>query len=232
MNNYVLELEVYNNNLIATGTFTSSGSTFLNHIAKWNDSGWVPLGTGLSDEGYGLAVYNNSLITSGYFNYAGGNSVNHIAGWNDSGWAPLGTGLNSWAEVVTVYVNCVVAGGGFTSAGGVSANYIAKWNDFSGIKKINELNPLNFSLSQNYPNPFNPVTIIKYQLPVSNQVKLVIYDVLGREIAVLVNEKQSAGTYQVEWSATGGGTNYPSGVYFYKLETDDYSETRKMVLIK
>jgi len=63
-------------------------------------------------------------------------------------------------------------------------------------------------------------------------VKLVIYDILGREIAVLVNEKQSAGTYQVEWSATGGGTNFTSGVYFYKLTAGDYSETKKMVLIK
>jgi hypothetical protein len=88
--------------------------------------------------------------------------------------------------------------------------------------------PSKYSLSQNYPNPFNPVTIINYQLPVSNQVRLVIYDILGREIAVLVNEKLSSGTYEVKWD----GSNYPSGMYFYKLITAEYTETRKMVLIK
>lgn len=97
-----------------------------------------------------------------------------------------------------------------------------------GLKPNSDKIPAVFSLSQNYPNPFNPSTIIDYQLPNSGQVKLVIYDVLGRGIAVLVNEKQTAGTYETEWD----GTNYPSGVYFYKLVTADYSETKKMVLIK
>jgi hypothetical protein len=94
-------------------------------------------------------------------------------------------------------------------------------------------------LFQNYPNPFNPVTKIKYQIPLSRGVsagrgvftKLIIYDILGREIATLVNEQLKPGTYEVEWSATGGGSNYPSGVYFYKLITNDFSETKKMVLI-
>jgi hypothetical protein len=97
-----------------------------------------------------------------------------------------------------------------------------------GIKKIDENVPLNFTLHQNFPNPFNPVTIISYQLPISSHVKLFIYDVLGKEIDVLVNEKQSAGTYQVEWD----GSNFPSGIYFYKLTTSEFAETRKMVLVK
>ena len=97
-----------------------------------------------------------------------------------------------------------------------------------GIKQISNKVPDIFSLSQNYPNPFNSSTIINYQLQITSQVKLVVYDNLGREIDVLVNEKQSAGTYEAEWD----GTNYPSGVYFYKLITDDFSETRKMVLVK
>jgi hypothetical protein len=88
--------------------------------------------------------------------------------------------------------------------------------------------PDKFSLSQNYPNPFNPSTIINYQLPISNYVKLTIFDALGREAAVLVNEKQSAGSYSVEWD----GTNYSSGLYFYKLECDGFTDVKKMVLIK
>jgi hypothetical protein len=63
-------------------------------------------------------------------------------------------------------------------------------------------------------------------------VRLIVYDILGREITTLVNEELKPGTYEVEWSATGGGSNYPSGVYFYKLITTEYTETRKMVLVK
>jgi len=97
-----------------------------------------------------------------------------------------------------------------------------------GINKISEMIPDKFSLSQNYPNPFNPATVINYRLPITNFVKLVIYDAPGREVAVLVNEKQQAGEYQVEWNAS----NYASGIYFYKLSTAEFTETKKMVLVK
>ncbi|MBZ0203161.1 MAG: T9SS type A sorting domain-containing protein [Ignavibacteria bacterium] len=100
--------------------------------------------------------------------------------------------------------------------------------NFIGIQPINSSIPKEFKLSQNYPNPFNPNTKIKFQLVKGDHAKLVIYDVLGREISVLVNEELKAGNYEVNWNAA----NYPSGVYFYRLETGDYSETRKMVLIK
>ena len=91
-----------------------------------------------------------------------------------------------------------------------------------------------FSLSQNYPNPFNPMTVISYQLPasggeaVSSFISLRVYDVLGNEVAILVNEKQNAGSYEVEWNAG----NFTSGIYFYKLTTGDFAETKKMTLIK
>ena len=97
-----------------------------------------------------------------------------------------------------------------------------------GIKKIENEIPASYSLNQNYPNPFNPSTLINYQLPVSNNVKLVIYDVLGREVATLVNEKQQPGKYQVTWDAS----NFASGVYFYKLVSGDFIQIRKMVVLK
>ena len=71
-------------------------------------------------------------------------------------------------------------------------------------------------------------TMNNYQLPMNNYVKLTIFDALGREAAVLVNEKQSAGSYNVEWD----GTNYSSGLYFYKLECEGFTEVKKLVLIK
>ena len=83
-------------------------------------------------------------------------------------------------------------------------------------------------LEQNYPNPFNPSTIINYSLPNAQYIMLKVYDILGNEIAVLVNEKQNAGVYSVDFN----GANYPSGIYYYKLEAGSFSEVRKMVLLK
>ncbi len=88
--------------------------------------------------------------------------------------------------------------------------------------------PLSFKLYQNYPNPFNPTTNIKYQIVKSSHVKLGIFDILGRKVSVLVNQRQNAGNYTVSFN----GENLPSGIYFFRLETENYTETRKMVLMK
>ncbi len=101
------------------------------------------------------------------------------------------------------------------------------------IRKVDSELPQSPSLSQNYPNPFNPVTKIKFDIPPSKgargmMVKLIIYDILGREIETLVNETQKPGSYEVTWD----GSRYASGVYFYRLITDEFIETKKMVLLK
>jgi hypothetical protein len=85
-----------------------------------------------------------------------------------------------------------------------------------------------YELFDNYPNPFNPTTKIKYQLPELSKVKLTVYDVLGREVKILVNEEKPAGNYEVEFD----GTNLPSGIYFYRIETSKFSDTKKFVLLK
>lgn len=88
--------------------------------------------------------------------------------------------------------------------------------------------PLTYELRQNYPNPFNPSTIINYQLPSEGMVKLVVYDLLGREVAVLVNEPGTAGYHQVIFD----GGNLASGVYMYRLQAGNFTQSRKMILIK
>jgi predicted esterase len=100
------------------------------------------------------------------------------------------------------------------------------------INNIQSGIPNSFELSQNYPNPFNPSTVISYQLPVSSKVTLKIYDLLGREIATLVNEEQSAGWKEVEFQSTVGSGQLASGIYFYKLQTNNFIETKKMLIIK
>ncbi|MBN1632607.1 MAG: T9SS type A sorting domain-containing protein, partial [Ignavibacteria bacterium] len=96
------------------------------------------------------------------------------------------------------------------------------------VKQINSKIPERFSLYQNYPNPFNSVTKIKFDIHQSSNIKLVVYDILGKEIATLVNEKLNAGSYEVNWNAS----NYASGVYFCRLTTEDYTNVKKMLLIK
>lgn len=97
-----------------------------------------------------------------------------------------------------------------------------------GIQTVSNIIPKEFNVSQNYPNPFNPATQINFDVPERTYVDLVVYDQLGREVETLVNEQLSAGSYKYEWNAV----DYPSGVYFYKLQAGDFAETKKMILIK
>jgi hypothetical protein len=119
-----------------------------------------------------------------------------------------------------------------TASGKVS--YRLKQVDFDGafeyspIVEAEASAPKTFALEQNYPNPFNPSTIISYQLPINSEVKLVIYDMLGREVQTLVNTRQSAGRYQAQFNAA----SLSSGLYFYRLQAGAFSETKKMLLVK
>jgi hypothetical protein len=127
----------------------------------------------------------------------------------------------------------------FTTVGGVA--YIDDL-EFSGINDIEVIDngqiPGQYILKQNYPNPFNPSTNIHYELPVNSFVNLKVYDVLGNEVAVLMNEEKPAGSYEIEFSAIGGSASggnaegLTSGVYFYQLKAGNFSGTKKMILSK
>lgn len=105
--------------------------------------------------------------------------------------------------------------------------FYENWDVF-GIQQIGSEIPSSFSLGQNYPNPFNPSTNVKFQIPNAGFVQIKVYDLLGKEIAVLVNENLSAGVYKADWDASA----YPSGVYFCRMTSGEFTETRKMVLVK
>ncbi len=92
----------------------------------------------------------------------------------------------------------------------------------------NEQVPVKYALCQNYPNPFNPVTTIKYSVPKQSLIKIAVYDILGREVKILVNEVRSAGNYEVKLD----GTNLASGVYFYRMTAGDFTEVKKLVMLK
>ena len=93
--------------------------------------------------------------------------------------------------------------------------------------------PEDFALHQNYPNPFNPITTIQYDIPMEGHVKLVIYDILGREVVKLLDQDIPAGYHTAVWNAKdNSGITMPGGVYFYQLQTRDYVKTFKMILLK
>ena len=112
-----------------------------------------------------------------------------------------------------------------------TSTWSSPWNFRTGAIGVNQVSeeiPAEYKLYKNYPNPFNPTTTIKFDLPKSSVVKLSVYDITGKEIETLVNEKMNAGSYETKWD----GTKYSSGVYFYRLTAGDYTATTKMLMIK
>ncbi|MCX6162755.1 MAG: T9SS type A sorting domain-containing protein, partial [Ignavibacteriae bacterium] len=168
------------------------------------NSGWIG-GTSSMDSGLIRRTTNSGQ--NWQIQKSGNGQINSIFFINDlTGWA---VGLN----------NVILK----TVTGGVT-----------DIKVVSDELPVSYSLSQNYPNPFNPSTNIRYDIPVChsgegrNLVKLTIFDALGREVETLVNEHQSAGTYE----ATFDASQYPSGIYFYRLQTESFTETKRMTFVK
>jgi hypothetical protein len=124
--------------------------------------------------------------------------------WPERDRFDLGTGVDIWANVLD-------------------------WDNPVTIRdNISEPLPVKFQLHQNYPNPFNPITNISYVLPITCHLELSIYNILGQKVATLVNKRQSAGNYNIEWDASG----LVSGVYYYQLQAGDFLEVKKMVLLK
>jgi hypothetical protein len=106
--------------------------------------------------------------------------------------------------------------------------YVKPYKNPTGVKAIGNGIPTRYELSQNFPNPFNPTTMIGYQLPAASHVTLKVYDILGREVATLVDQKQNPGKYGVKFD----GSHLSSGVYLYRLSAGSYTATKKLVLLK
>jgi photosystem II stability/assembly factor-like uncharacterized protein len=214
--------------LFASSTLQNGGGA----ISKTTDEG----------QNWTTTIYSNSLYALTYpwipYNekvYAIGDSGTILKTY-DSGekWYKQQSGIiNKLNDICWVRDNILIAVGDNgtilrTTTGGEPVNDVEKESDLYS----------NYSLEQNYPNPFNPSTKIKFNIPQdvkseTRDVTLKIYDVLGNEVATLVNEDLSPGEYEVEFSA--GHESFPvitSGVYLYQLKADDYIETKKMLLIK
>jgi hypothetical protein len=126
----------------------------------------------------------------------------------------------------------IIAGGDSNSQGGNVGTFALiddlAWGAVVGIEEISSNIPLNFEVTQNYPNPFNPSTLIEYSLPEESFVELKVYDVLGNEVATLVNEYHRAGKFKVDFNASG----FSSGIYIARMNAGKFSKSLKMTLMK
>ncbi|MBN8586465.1 MAG: T9SS type A sorting domain-containing protein [Ignavibacteria bacterium] len=188
-----------------------------NYGANWSSQ--ASLGTGNFS---GFVMFPAPVDFYGYCWYTR-NTTSIYRGMYGSSWAIEYTAPAGNYRHFTNVRNSGICFGVRSNGGITRCNYY-----FSGITQTGNSIPENYSLSQNYPNPFNPVTKIKFSIPVKGNVKLSVFDALGRVVNILVNQNLNYGTYEAEWNAS----DYPSGVYFYKLETEKYSETKKMALVK
>jgi hypothetical protein len=171
------------------------------------------------------------LYAGGEFDFADFQPASKIAAFNGSVWTALGSGIggtNAKVKTISSFLGDIITGGTFTLAGSVLANNVANWKLTTGITQLNGNIPEFYSLHQNYPNPFNPVTKIKFNLPKEGYVTLGIYDSKGSLVDMIVKGHFNPGEYETELNAV----DLPSGVYFYKLITNEFSDTKKLVLIK
>jgi hypothetical protein len=203
------------------------------NIAKWNGSTWSALGSGVNGGVIAIAVSGNDVYAGGWFASAGGVSANNIAKWEDSSWSALGSGMYSSVYAIAVNGSDAYVGGYFTTAGRKASSRFAIYHGVP-VGVSNELYKNNrFELLQNYPNPFNPSTVISYQLAVNSRVSLKIYNMLGQEVRTLVKGYETAGYKQVRWDGKDhAGNSVSSGVYIYRLETGQFVQSKKMVLIR
>ena len=203
---------------------------------------WEGLGEGLNGSFSEIQQFEfngNDIYVVGNFTSVGNDAAfNNIAKWNGNSWEKLGYGFNQESRAIAFYDGELFVGGSFTSEGpgGVSnINYLAKWIGPATDVKNSQTSVNKFSLEQNYPNPFNPTTKIKYSIPNVGdanlrplQTTLRIYNILGKEVATLVNEQKHPGAYEV----TFDGKNLSSGVYLYQLKVNNSVDTKKLILLK
>ena len=219
--------KVFTNGGTGAGYIVYAGSS-TGYILRSNDTGltWQILNTGFNSNTYSSIYFTNENTGFASGGYSSNGSIikttNAGQSWFNS--FNFTGGLMSYVTFTDSLTGYLLSSNGkvFKTINGGVTDLGQSHNEF----------PSEFKLHQNYPNPFNPTTNIRYSIPEETgrdlSVSLKVYDVIGKEIETLVNENQTAGSYSVSFNAA----NYPSGVYFYKLETNSFSETKKMILIK
>jgi hypothetical protein len=235
VNGIVRAISVVGNDVYVGGVFTMAGGSISGRIARWDGSEWHALGDGVDGSVFSMKQSENDLYVGGLFTNAGNQPANHIAKFNmiDMTWSPLGEGATGSVDAMSVQgtTGSMVITGAFSYVGNnIPANYVARFTDNGNPLpvEIEVTLPAEFVLEQNYPNPFNPTTTIKYSLPSAGEITLTIFDLSGSEVATLVNQSQPAGNYIIEFDAS----HLSSGIYYYQLNAGNFSQTKKLILLK
>lgn len=224
--------------ILHTNSITGLGSNVLSLYAYSDESGDTCLFVGLSSGGIYMSTDNgqtwteeNTGLTNHTVNCFTQSGKTIFVGTNGGGVFEASRSNLNWTEVNTgltdLYVKALAATDTFLYAGATTVFRRPLSELIAGLKE-EPLLPARFALYQNYPNPFNPSTVINYQLPTNSLVVLKVFDVLGREVTTLVNERQSDGNHYVRFSAS----NVPSGVYFYRLQAGTSTQTKKLTILK
>jgi len=229
-------------NVFVTGRSDGSGTEGDYATIKYNSSGaeqWVNRynGTGSSaDNAVALVLdHSGNIYITGYSTETGTSVDYATIKYNTDGTLQWVTKYNGTGNSVDAAFSIAVDGLENVYVTGVSTGVetgadfaTIKYSQSTGINQLSYVIPEKFSLSQNYPNPFNPVTNLEFGISDLGFVSLKVYDMLGKELVTLVNEKLSPGKYKVEFDGSG----LPSGVYFYRLTAGEFTETKRMMLVK
>jgi len=177
-------------------------------------------------------TFVTSIFIYGNYVFAGlqGGGVYKTANLGQQ-WIPVNEGIeNKYVSAEYVWRNYIYAGlrKFYVRDSSNNAVWCRPLSEITNIKTEKKEVPEDFVLEQNYPNPFNPSTNITYSLPLREFVTLKVFDILGKEITTLVNEEKPAGEYKVQFNAT----NLPTGVYFYRINSGNYTETKKLIVLK
>ena len=207
----------------------TSGGLFL---STNNGALWAPVDSCLVDVS-ALAVSGTNLF--GGTSVCGSRSCHDslfLSTNNGTNWTAVGSGLSNGAWIHALVVSDSHLFAGLSTGpplGGVGGVWRRSLSEMIASVSLPTAElATQFSLSQNYPNPFNPSTVIRYQLPVASNVKLAVYDILGREVSVLVNERRPPGVHEVKFDAS----NLASGAYFYRIRAGDFVSTKKLLIVK
>ena len=221
-----------------TGDLT--GKTLTRGLYKWSTGVSVAAGgvtiSGAANDVWIFQIAQNLTVANGAIITLAGGAVASNIFWQVAGQVTLGTtaamkGIILSQTAVAMNTGATLNGRALAqTAVTLIANTVVKPAAVTSVK--NNLVPQEFALMQNYPNPFNPTTKIQYTLEQAALVSLKVYNILGVEVATLVNGHQEAGSYTVQFGISKGIQSLSSGVYFYRLETGFFVSTRKLVLIK
>ncbi|HVN49416.1 MAG TPA: T9SS type A sorting domain-containing protein [Bacteroidota bacterium] len=209
--------------VIGTSIFagTNSGGVFL---TTNNGISWSAVDSGLTNARIqALTVSSNGTNSGNIFAGTNGGGV-FLSTNNGTSWNAIDNGLtNPFISVLAASSTTLYAG---TYGSGVWSRPLS--DIITGIARTPAQEPRTFSLAQNFPNPFNPSTTIAFSIPSKSHVTLKIYDILGREVATLINSDVSAGSHTQQWNAS----NFSSGIYFYRLQAGSLNQTKKLLLLR